>query len=209
MFMNMKNVIIVIILLTSLISVLSRGVYADYETITEQDVPKLMVEPAQNLAEHDVVPVPTPALKRDVEPDVEKPSTDNRSWVKSPYKKYIAKTAKKYNVDEQVIYATIMTESEGNPDAFRYEPAISDASLGLGQILISTARSLGFNGDPKELYKPEVSIDLIGKYYRGIIDNYGELTPLQLATAYNAGSPWKWPVYGHLYRFRMWLEEGS
>lgn len=207
--MNMKNIIIVTILLASLISVSDRGAYADYETITEQDIPKLLVTPMQNLSEHDVIPVPTPALEKNFEPDTEKPSADNRSWVKSPYKKYIGKTAKKYNLDPQIIYATIMTESEGNPNAFRYEPAINDASLGLGQVLISTARGLGFNGDPKELYKPEVSIDLIGRYYQDIINNYGELTPFQLARAYNAGSPWKTPVYGYIYRFSSWLQEGS
>ncbi|MCL5432589.1 MAG: transglycosylase SLT domain-containing protein [Patescibacteria group bacterium] len=199
--------VIIVILLAFILSVFNRGAYADYETITEEDIPKLLANTAANFNAHEVIPVPTPAHRKNIEPDNGKPSADNRSWVKSPYKKYIEKTAKKYNVDEQVIYATIMTESEGNPYAFRYEPHIQDASLGLGQVLISTARSLGFNGEPKELYKPEVSIDLIGKYYRNIIDNYGELTPLQLATAYNAGSPWKWPVNGHLYRFSLWLEE--
>lgn len=173
-------------------------VYAE-EIIEEKDVEKLVIDPAKKLPDFELVPqpTPTPPLKGE----------DRRSWTKSEYKDLIEKTAKKYGVDPQVIYATIMTESEGNKYAFRYEPHIKDASLGVGQVLISTARSLGFEGNPKDLYKPEVGIELIGKYLKKLIETYGELTPLQLATAYNSGSPWKTPTWGHLDRFQMWLEE--
>lgn len=135
------------------------------------------------------------------------PASDSRTWIKSPYRNMIRATALKYDLDPQIIYATIMTESEGNPFSYRYESHLNDASLGLGQILISTARSLGFSGHPYELYKPEISIDLIGKYHRNMLDHYGQLTPIQLATAYNAGSPWKRPVYGHISRFNKWYFE--
>jgi len=82
-----------------------------------------------------------------------------------------------------------MTESEGDRFAFRYEYHLEEPSLGLGQVLVSTARTLGFEGDLSELYNPEVSIDLIGKYHRRMLDEFGELSPVELATAYNAGSP--------------------
>lgn len=149
--------------------------------------------------------VPTPSPLPVNSPEAEK--ADTRSWTKSPFVKEIAAVSRKYDLDPQIIYATIMTESEGNQYAFRYEPKIKDASLCLGQILISTARQLGFNGDPRELYKPSVCIDLIGKYHRMMLGRYGTLTPVQLAIAYNAGSPHKRPVRGHLTRFKKWLLE--
>lgn len=147
-----------------------------------------------------LTPVPTPSPQ-------EKPDIDIRSWTRSPYKKEISAASAKYNLDPQLIYATIMTESEGKLYAFRWEPHLDDASLCLGQILVGTARSLGFTDDPKKLFEPEICIDLIGKYHRHMLGRYGDLTPLQLATAYNTGSPFKRPVRGHLIRFQMWFEE--
>lgn len=180
------------------------AVYASSDKDKENEsLLELIIDPARQVPDGEINPVPTPTPFK----EPEKPVEDTRSWTKSPFVKEIEITAKKYELDPQVIYATIMTESEGNKYAFRYEPKIKDASLCLGQILISTARSLGFNGDPKELYKPSVCIDLIGKYHRKMLDRYGSLTPIQLAVAYNSGSPHKRPVRGHLTRFRMWLAE--
>lgn len=164
--------------------------------------------------EQNVVPQPTPGKSSDpaekkVEPTVAEEYGDCRTWTTFKYAKFIGETAKKYEVDPQVIYATIMTESEGDEWAFRYEPHINDASLGMGQILINTARSLGFSGPAKDMYDPAVSIDLIGKYHRRMLDDFGSLTPNQLATAYNAGSPWNRPVPGHIYRFEIWYSGGS
>jgi hypothetical protein len=134
---------------------------------------------------------------------------DQRTWTTFPYKNIIENVASKYKLDPQLIYATIMTESNGNVYAYRYEPDIKDASLCMGQILISTARSLGFRGNPNDMYKPEICIDLIGKYHRIMLNEFGDLTPNQLATAYNAGSPWNQPVPGHLYRFDIWYNGGE
>lgn len=198
----MKTKAISVILIVALAFFLGREAFAaeNYESVEEEDVSKLMLEPGEPPPIFLISPPPAPAAP--VEAD-----GDNRAWTKSEYRKEIEDTAAKYNLDPQVIYATIMTESEGDRFAFRYEPFIKDASLGLGQTLISTARSLGFSGDPKELYKPEVSIDLVGRYHRKILDTYGELTPQQLAKAYNSGSPYGWPVAGHLFRFNLWLNE--
>lgn len=180
----------------------ARFVMAD--EIDKADIPNLQIDPSREVPDFKLVPIPTPTPPQDTIA-----TEDLRTWTKSQHKTLIDKTAKKYRIDPQVIYATIMTESEGNPYAFRYEPHIKDASLCMGQILISTARRLGFAGDPKELYRPDVCIDLIGKYYRVILDTYGDLTPMQLARAYNTGSPWKRPVWGHLYRFNIWMNEGQ
>lgn len=153
----------------------------------------------------DLKPPPTPEPEN-TKPKEEKPK-DTRTWTKFIYKDIIASVAEKYKLDPQLIYATIMTESEGNVFAYRYEPQIDDASLCMGQILIGTARSLGFEGNPDDMYKPEVCIDLIGRYHRQMLDKYGDLTPEQLTIAYNTGSPWKVPVYGHLSRFNKWYHE--
>ena len=151
-------------------------------------------------------PVPTP-------PDPNSPAqpasvvTDTRSWAKYEYKDLIAQSAEKYSLDPQLIYATIMTESEGDEYAYRYEPHLNEPSLCMGQILVSTARSLGFTDNVRQMYDPDICIDLIGKYYKRVLDEYGYLTPHQLARAYNTGSPWGRAVWGHISRFNMWFYE--
>lgn len=168
-------------------------------TITYNDIPKLTAT-ALDVVFATPVPMPTPISDQ----NEAKIREDTRSWTSSIYKNTIAEVAKRYSLDPQVIYATIMTESEGNMYAFRYEPYIQDASLCAGQILISTAQRLGFKGNPMDMYKPEVCLDLVGKYHRQMLDTFGDLTPVQLAIAYNTGSPWKRAVPGHVNRFRYW-----
>ena len=157
-----------------------------------------------------IVPTPSPQfVSAEAQAELEKFSSDGRSWTKFKYKKQIAKTASKYNLDPQLIYATIMTESEGNEFAYRFESSLNEASYCMGQILESTARSLGFSGKSVNLFEPGTCIDLIGKYHQKMMEAYGQLTPRQLARAYNSGSPWKRPVWGHLSRFKRWYyEEG-
>lgn len=181
-----------------LISLNPKEVWA---VVEKNDIPSLTFDRSKEVPDFELVPKPTPTP-----PILGLFSQDKRSWSKSAYGEIIAKVAKKYNLDPQVIYAVIMTESEGNIYAFRYEPHIKDASFGLGQLLLSTARSMGFNGAPKELYQPEISIDLAGKYIRYLVDTFGKLTPAQIAKAYNSGSPWKRSVWGHLDRFSLYME---
>lgn len=181
---------------------LSHPVYAQTEAIEPSQINQLRLDPRLEVPEYKLMPVPTPVIKQ--EPFLPK---DDRAWVTSPYRKTIEKSASTYNLDPQLLYATIMTESEGNEFAFRYEPNLKDASFCMGQILLSTARSLGFSGKPKDLYNPEVCINLIGKYYRTMLDTHGNLTFTQLAKAYNSGSPYKRAVRGHIARFSYWYGE--
>ncbi len=174
---------------------------SDYKAIEPGDIEELAQVDTEDLALSKLLPVPTPPQEE------EKTPKDTRSWTKSEFSKLIAETATKYNLDPQLIYATIMTESHGDPKAFRYEPRLKDASLCLGQILTSTARLLGFKGDSKELYKPEICIDLIGKYHRTMLDRHGDLSTNQLAAAYNTGSPRKRPYPGYLKRFNGFLQD--
>jgi soluble lytic murein transglycosylase-like protein len=133
--------------------------------------------------------------------------TDNRAWTRFKYAKLIGETAIEYELDPQIIYATLMTESEGKENAYRYEPHINDASVCMGQILIGTARSLGFTGDYKTLYEPQICIDYVARYLRRLQDVYGEMEPITLAKAYNTGSPYKRAYPGHLTRFSKWFYE--
>lgn len=156
------------------------------------------------------VPPPTPPQKPD-DSGNQNPSDqqqiDNADKAKHVWEEYgniIEQVAKKYDVDLQLIFATIMTESEGNSYAYRYERHINDASFGLGQILYSTALSMGFTGTPEDIYRPEIAIDLIGKYHRNTIDTYGLLTPEQMTVVYNTGQLFGYPHPGHLIRFREW-----
>ena len=121
------------------------------------------------------------------------------------YGHVIERNAKKYNLDSKLIFVTVMIESGGDTYAIRHEPRIGDASYGLGQILYGTARGLGFEGSPQDLYDPEVNIELIARYHRRNQDVYGgDLTPEQLTTAYNSGSPYNSPLPGHLTKFSNW-----
>lgn len=133
-----------------------------------------------------------------------KTDTQRAQIVWDRYGAIINKTALKYNVDANLIFATIMIESGGDTYAIRHEPRINDASYGLGQILYGTARGIGFTGAPSELFDPEINIDLIGKYHRRNMDAYDNLSPQQLTIAYNTGSPYKTPWPGHIAKFDKW-----
>jgi soluble lytic murein transglycosylase-like protein len=122
------------------------------------------------------------------------------------YAQEINVSAEKYKVDPRLIFATIMVESRGNPDAYRYEPSINDASYGLGQLLYGTAVLMGFDGEPQHLREPQTNIDLIARYHRYNLDVYGELNVDQIATAYNAGNPYGTAIYGHVEKFNNWYK---
>jgi soluble lytic murein transglycosylase-like protein len=126
----------------------------------------------------------------------------NLVWTRYGY--LIRLSAEKYDLDPNLIFATIMVESGGNTYAIRQEPRIHDASYGLGQLLYNTARGIGYRGTPEGLFDPAVNIDLIAKYHRRNFDHYKDLDSVELTTAYNTGSPYKRPHPGHLTKFDKW-----
>lgn len=133
-----------------------------------------------------------------------KTDLERANLVWSRYGYLIRLSADKYDLDPELIFATIMVESSGNTYAVRQEPRIHDASYGLGQLLYNTARGIGYRGAPEGLFDPAVNIDLIAKYHKRNFDHYQELDSVQLTTAYNTGSPYKRPHPGHLTRFDKW-----
>jgi soluble lytic murein transglycosylase-like protein len=82
-------------------------------------------------------------------------------------------------------------ESNFDPAAYRYEASLNDASMGLMQLLSSTARQMGYSGDPSGLYDPTTNIQL-GMAYLVWLQNYlagqlGTYTHDQWVAAYNEG----------------------
>jgi soluble lytic murein transglycosylase-like protein len=106
----------------------------------------------------------------------------------TPFRPLIEKTAREHGLPADLVEAVVRTESSGNPRAYRaeaqfwvrylkgkpfyekYGPARAAASYGLMQLMFSTARELGFRGEPEDLYDPETNLrwgctllaDLIG-----------------------------------------------
>jgi len=58
------------------------------------------------------------------------------------------------------VLAIIEIESSFDPWAYRAEPQLKDASIGLMQILTSTARDRGFTGKSEGLFDPVVNVRL-------------------------------------------------
>lgn len=105
------------------------------------------------------------------------------------YTDIIVGAASEYNIPVELIQATIAQESEFNPNAYRAEPQINDASRGLMQLLLGTAKQLGYTGTPDGLYDPTTNIYLGAKYIAGNVA-YAESNGFAIDSAismFNAG----------------------
>lgn len=94
-----------------------------------------------------------------------------------------------WDVDAALIKAIIGAESEFNPNAYRAEPQIGDASYGLMQLLYQTAKSLGYTGSTDGLRDPTTNIRLGTRYLADLTKQasqrgYGVDSAI---SAYNAG----------------------
>ena len=103
----------------------------------------------------------------------------------------IRDAALRYYVPESWIKAVIETESSWNPDAFRAEPRINDASYGLMQLLYRTAKGLGYTGTKDGLYDPATNIDLGTKLLGNLRQRLGDDFQ-RVYSAYNSGNPDLW-----------------
>lgn len=107
----------------------------------------------------------------------------------------ISAAAVSFDVDADLLKATIATESGFRPEAFRAEPRINDASRGLMQVLYQTAKWLGYAGDPEGLLDPVTSITYGARYLAWQLNRYGA-SPTRATdaiAAYNAGTATKRP----------------
>ena len=92
-----------------------------------------------------------------------------------------------YSVPYTWVKAVAGAESDYNPNAYREEPKINDASRGLMQVLERTAIALGYQGSAEGLFDPETSVDLGTKLMAENIRRFGKDFE-KVYSAYNSGS---------------------
>lgn len=104
-----------------------------------------------------------------------------------PYLETVRSVKRKYGIDvpDGLILAVMETESSFDPMAYRAEEAINDASIGLMQTLLGTARQMGYRGEEDGLYDPETSIRFGAKYLAYLFNRYHDWDAV--IHAYNEG----------------------
>lgn len=99
-----------------------------------------------------------------------------------PY--YVVEAARVYSVSPTILYAICLHESLGNPRALVATDGGS-ASYGLCQVKLKTARWLGFNVTPLDLYDPELNAHVAASYLSKQLARYSNYN--KAISAYNAG----------------------
>lgn len=89
----------------------------------------------------------------------------------------IKRASRKYNIPQKLIASIMKTESNFNPRAVSHVGA-----QGLMQLMPQTAKSMGVTNS----FNIKQNIDGGARYFRKMLDNFGQDTQLALA-AYNAG----------------------
>lgn len=123
----------------------------------------------------------------------------------------VKEKAEKYGLDYKLVSALIWQESRGKEEAIRLEQrfyrvyvreqqlsavesALRSTSFGYCQIMGQTAREFGFDGDFREITKPEVNIELGCK----ILARYTELKGGSIERGllrYNGGGNKSYPTH--------------
>lgn len=104
------------------------------------------------------------------------------------YQSYITKYAKEFNVPESWVKAVIMTESSGDPRAVGSDPDPLDRGYGLMQIILRTARGLGYTGTVEGLFDVDTNIRLGTKLLGQLRERWGDDIKM-VYSAYNSGAP--------------------
>lgn len=95
--------------------------------------------------------------------------------------------SQRYNVPAALILAHIKQESSFNPQAYRAEPAIGDASYGLMQVLLGTARQFVPDANSTDMYDPAFNMNVGVAYIAQNLNRYNSNVKDAIA-AYNAGT---------------------
>lgn len=102
----------------------------------------------------------------------------------------IASNSSQYGVDQNLIRAFIQQESNWDINARLWEPTLNEASIGLMQVLVTTAASiLGRAVTEQELYDPNLNIAVGTHYINTLQTQYGSQGINAVISAYNAGHP--------------------
>jgi len=105
---------------------------------------------------------------------------DNFDWA-------IREITTELDIPFHLVKGMIALESGFNPKAYRYEKHIDDASRGLMQILLRTARAVGFKGEKEALFKPHTNIFYGVKHLKNLYSRYKDWP--KAIVSYNMGSP--------------------
>lgn len=101
------------------------------------------------------------------------------------YSEYVEKYAEVYNMDKYMVYAIIKSESN-----FEENAKSASNAIGLMQIMettaIETANKMGLEITEKDLFEPELNINIGLKYFTYLLNQYNNNYPLAII-AYNAG----------------------
>ena len=103
-------------------------------------------------------------------------------------KKYlplVQQVSKEFNVPAALILGHAKQESNFDPKAYRAEPKINDASYGLMQVLLKTAKSIEPNATPDRLYDPLYSLRIGTAYIGQNLKKFGNVP--DAVAAYNSG----------------------
>lgn len=90
------------------------------------------------------------------------------------------------NIPVSLVLGHIQQESSFDPEAYRYEAVIKDASYGLMQLLYGTAKWLGYSGLEDGLYDPQTNIYYGMKYINYLMGQFPG-NPEGYIMAYNVG----------------------
>lgn len=114
--------------------------------------------------------------------------------------------ATRLHLSPRLLEAQMYVESDGQPDAFRYEPLyyahyivgnptaaaakygpLAACSFGALQILLETACELGFSGQPWDLFDPATGLEWGGRYLAQLLQRCHGDYAMALAQ-YNGGA---------------------
>ena len=102
----------------------------------------------------------------------------------------IAQKAQTYSLDPSLIRAIIQQESNWNINARLWEPRLNEASVGLMQVLVSTATQvLGYTVTEQQLYDPNLNLEAGCKFLLQLMGRFAQQGIDAVIAAYNAGSP--------------------
>jgi soluble lytic murein transglycosylase-like protein len=104
--------------------------------------------------------------------------------------------AQTYNVPANWIKAVIQVESNWNPEA--YNASDPTGAWGLMQLLLSTARGLGYLGPGEGLFDPSTNILYGAKLLGQLRIQYGDDFN-RVYSAYNSGDPDLWETSTEVY----------
>lgn len=110
------------------------------------------------------------------------------------YSALIKATSASYRLDPSLVGAIALQESDLDPNAYNGADPQGGA-FGLMQILLGTARGLGYQGDAGALFQPALNLELGAKLLRQNLDRVQRYTPAlsqleaenRAIAAYNAG----------------------